>query len=133
MKKEIILKELQLKDLQPSQFYISKDKIEAILKWFKPHDLSNFNPIPIKLLNGKLVMTDGHTRAVVAIMHGLDKVPIVLESDDLSWDMYEKCVEECIKRDIKSPYDLLNQIVDKATYHEKWDKWCDNMQKEFEK
>ena len=42
-------------------------------------------------------------------------------------------VEECIKRDIKSPYDLLNQIVDKATYHEKWDKWCDNMQKEFEK
>lgn len=133
MKKEIILKELQLKDLQPSQFYISKDKIEAILKWFKPNDLSNFNPIPIKLLNGKLVMTDGHTRAVVAIMHGLDKVPIVLESDDLSWDMYEKCVEECIKRDIKSPYDLLNQIVDKATYHEKWDKWCDNMQKEFEK
>lgn len=51
---------IKLKDLQPSQFYISRKKIEEIEKWFK-EDLSNFEAIPYKLLDGKFVMTDGHT------------------------------------------------------------------------
>ena len=74
-----------LKDLQPSQFYISRKKIEEIEKWFK-EDLSNFEAIPYKLLDDKYVMTDGHTRAVVAIMHGIDKAPVIEEKDNLSWD-----------------------------------------------
>lgn len=123
---------LDLKDLQPSQFYISKNKIKEIEKWFK-EDLSNFDPIPVKLLDGRLVMTDGHTRAVVAIMHGIDKVKVVEDNDDLSWDMYRKCVEECLNQGINSPYDLVNRIVDEDAYHKLWDKWCDNMQEEFKK
>ena len=123
---------LDLKDLQPSQFYISKNKIKEIEKWFK-EDLSNFDPIPVKLLDGRLVMTDGHTRAIVAIMHGIDKVKVVEDNDDLSWDMYRKCVEECIKRGITTPYNLTDRIVDEDAYHKLWDKWCDNMQEEFKK
>ena len=123
---------LDLKDLQPSQFYISKNKIKEIEKWFK-EDLSNFDPIPVKLLDGRLVMTDGHTRAIVAIMHGIDKVKVVEDNDDLSWDMYRKCVEECLNQGINSPYDLVNRIVDEDAYHKLWDKWCDNMQEEFKK
>ena len=124
-----IINNLRLKDLQPSQFYISRKKIEEIEKWFK-EDLSNFETIPYKLLDGKYVMTDGHTRAVVAIMHGIDKVPVIEEKDNLSWDMYEECVKECVNQGIYSPYDLVNRIVDEDTYHKLWYKWCDDMQKD---
>ena len=120
---------IKLKDLQPSQFYISRKKIEEIEKWFK-EDLSNFEAIPYKILDGRYVMTDGHTRAVVAIMHGIDKVPVIEEKDNLSWDMYEECVNECLKQGIHSPYDLVNRIVDEDSYHKLWDKWCDDMQKD---
>ena len=124
------LNEIKLKDLQPSQFYISKEKLDTIEKWFNPKDLSNFKSIPIKELDGKFVMTDGHTRVVLAIINGLDKLPLEWDNDDLDWDMYKECVRECERRNILSPYDLLNNIISKDEYDVKWNKWCDKMQEE---
>ena len=129
--KKVKLEELELKDLQVSQFYISNAKLEEIKKWFNKDDLSNFDAIPVKIIDDDIVMTDGHTRAVLAIMNDINKVPLVWESDDLSWDMYQECVKECKRQNIKSPYDLLSRIVDEDEYKDKWDKWCDNMQKEI--
>ena len=119
---------LNLKDLQPSQFFISEKKLQDVQKWFKPSDLSNFEAIPVKMLDGTPVMTDGHTRAVAAILAGLLSVPLVWDRDDLSWEMYRKCVEECRNRQIHSPYDLIHCIIPETDYHDKWDCWCDQMQ-----
>ena len=76
------------------------------------------------------MMTDGHTRAVAAVMAGLESVPLVWDEDELSWDMYRKCVEECRARGVLSPIDLQNRIITEKEYVEKWDKWCDKMQEE---
>ena len=57
---------MPLKDLQPSQFWISEEKLQAVERWFDPADLSGFEPIPVRLLDGRPVMTDGHTRAAAA-------------------------------------------------------------------
>ena len=122
---------LVLTDLQPSQFYISEKKLRDIENWFDPKDLSGFEPIPIKLLDGKLVMTDGHTRAVAAIKAGLDSVPLVWDEDELDWDMYRACVSACQEQNILSPADLLTHIISEEEYKEKWDKWCDIMQAEI--
>ena len=122
---------LVLTDLQPSQFYISEKKLRDIENWFDPKDISGFEPIPIKLLDGKLVMTDGHTRAVVAIKAGLDSVPLVWDEDELDWDMYRACVSACQEQSILSPADLLTRIISEEEYKEKWDKWCDIMQAEI--
>ena len=122
---------LVLTDLQPSQFYISEKKLRDIENWFDPKDLSGFEPIPIKLLDGKLVMTDGHTRAVAAIKAGLDSVPLVWDEDELDWDMYRACVSACQEQNILSPADLLTCIISEEEYKEKWDKWCDIMQAEI--
>lgn len=119
---------LTLKNLQPSQFYISEKKLEDIESWFNPNDSSNFDPIPIKLLDGKPVMTDGHTRAVAAIKAGLELVSLVWDEDDLDWDMYRACVSACRDQNIFSSRDLLDRIISKEEYKEKWDKWCDVMQ-----
>ena len=122
--------ELKLRDLQPSQFYISEKKLRHIREWFDPEDLSGFEPIPVKVLDGVPVMTDGHTRAVAALMEGLDRVPLCPDGDELDWEMYRRCVLECRRQDIMSPADLLGRIVPESEYDEKWNRWCDRMQAE---
>ena len=127
------INELKLKDIQPSQFYISEKKLRDIEGWLNPADLSGFEPIPVKLLDGRPVMTDGHTRAVAALRAGLEAVPLVWDEDELPWDMYRACVAACREQAIASPIDLLSRIISEAEYRERWDKWCDRMQAEVER
>ncbi len=123
-------RELKLHEFQPSQFYISEKKLKDVHKWFDPGDLSGFEPIPVKMLDGVPVMTDGHTRAAAAIAAGLERVPYVWDEDELDWEMYRRCVMECRKQGIFSPADLAGRIVPEHEYEEKWDQWCDRMQAE---
>lgn len=123
--------ELKLKDLQPSQFYISETKLKEIESWFDPKDLTNFAPIPYRLLDGEYVMTDGHTRAAAALRAGLDRVPVIYDEDELDWEMYRACVKACKEKGILSPHDLLGRIICEEEYTEKWDRWCDRMQAEI--
>ena len=125
------IQELSLKDLQPSQFYISEKKLRDVEAWLDPEDLSGFEPILVKILDGTPVMTDGHTRAAAALRAGLTAVPLVADEDDLDWDMYRACVKACKERNIFSPADLLSRIITEQEYKEKWDQWCDNMQTEI--
>ena len=94
--------EFKLKDLQPSQFYISEKKLKAVEGWFNAADLSNFDAIPIKMLDNRPVMTDGHT-----------------------------CVAACREQNIQSPEDLLSRILSEEEYEEKWYRWCSRMQAEI--
>ena len=122
---------LKLRDLQPSQFYISEKKLAEVEQWLSPGDLSNFAPIPVKWLDGRPVMTDGHTRAVAALRAGLEQVPLALEEDELSWDMYRRCVAACRERGILSPLELQERIISEQDYKILWDAWCDDMQREI--
>ena len=132
MKTEIAmeLNDLKLKDLQPSQFYISEKKLREVEAWLDPADLSAFAPIPVKLLDGLPVMTDGHTRAVAALRAGLEAVPLCWDEDDMDWDMYRACVKACRERSVVSPLDRPGRILSAEEYREKWDAWCDAMQAE---
>ena len=121
----------RLTELQPSQFYISEKKLRQVEAWLRLRELSNFEPIPVKLLDGLPVMTDGHTRAAAALRAGLERVPLVWDRDELDWDMYRRCVAECRRRGVNSPAELLRRVISEAEYAEKWDRWCDEMQAEL--
>ena len=116
-----------LKDLQPSQFYISQAKLSNIQAWFRKDDLSNFEPLPVKVLDGIPILTDGHTRAVLAILAGLESVPLVYDEDELDWNLYRYCVEQCTQKGIHSPYDLVDRVISAHDYEEKWIGWCDQI------
>ena len=118
---------LTLKDLQPSQFYISERKLASVEVWFDPADLSNFEPIPVKELDGVPVITDGHTRAVAALRVGVGRVPLVWDTDELDWRLYRACVTACRRRGILSSADLLTRIISAEEYVEQWDAWCDRL------
>ena len=116
-----------LKDLQPSQFYISQAKLSNIQAWFHKDDLSNFEPLPVKVLDGVPILTDGHTRAVSAILAGLESVPLVYDEDELDWNLYHYCVEQCTQKGIHSPYDLVDRVISAYEYEEKWIGWCEQI------
>ena len=116
-----------LKDLQPSQFYISQAKLSNIQAWFRKDDLSHFEPLPVKVLDGIPILTDGHTRAVAAILAGLESVPLVYDEDELDWNLYRYCVEQCSQKGIHSPYDLVDRVISAHDYEEKWIGWCEQI------
>lgn len=118
--------------IQPSQFYISQEKLDAVEAWFAPDRLSAFEPIPIKRLDGELVCTDGHTRCVAALRHGVRFIPFVWDEDELDWEMYRRCVAACKERNVFSAQDLLSRIISAAEYEVKWNHWCDIMQAQVE-
>ena len=121
---------IDISQIQPSQFYISAEKLQAIETWFKPANLSNFDPIPIKKLDGELVSTDGHTRCVAALLAGLTAVPFVWEQDELDWVMYRRCIAACKENGVYSINDLRHRIISASEYEIKWNQWCDAMQAE---
>ena len=120
--------DMRLLDIQPSQFYLSAEKLERIMGWFDPHDLSGFEPLPVKRLNGRVIFTDGHTRAYAAYRAGCTRVPLVWDEDELSWDLYQICVDACLDRGVHSVADLASRILPPEEYAEKWNGWCDEMQ-----
>ena len=126
------ISKLELRDLQPSQLYISEAKLAAVERWLDVSDLSSFDPIPVKELDGIPVMTDGHTRAVAALRAGLVRVPLVWDTDEMDWRMYRACVTMCRRFGILSPQDLESRIISQEDYSAKWDAWCDRMQEDIQ-
>lgn len=118
---------LPLSALQPSQFYLSQAKLTAVQSWFNPHDLSNFQPLPVKLLGDTYILTDGHTRAYAAYMAGLSRVPLCMEPEELDWNAYAACAEAATQRGVTCVADLQGRVLSEADYQEKWLGWCNTL------
>lgn len=113
-----------LTELQPSQLYISEGKLRLVREWFTPDDMENFDPIPVKRFDGRILMTDGHTRAVAAHLAGWDSVPVYWDEDDLDMRSYEIEVCWCKDEGIINPIDLSKRIVPHKDYERLWRKRC---------
>lgn len=107
-----------LKDIQPSQFYVDEDKVAAIQNFIRAGE-----DIIIQVLRqGECYISlDGHTRLYYAAAMGWTEVRAVEEA---SGDSIYGFVEEAVKRNIRTPYDL--QLASHEEYEEKWNKFCDD-------
>ena len=123
---------MNLKDIQPSQLYISSQKLDNVLEWFKPDQYDSYDAIPIKNLNGKVIFTDGHTRAYAAYIGGLKTIKVYWDEDELDWEAYQVCVDWCNFEGIKLIEDLKNRIISPAEYEILWLKRCKNMHNQLE-
>lgn len=120
-----------LKDIQPSQLYVSKEKFFEVLNIHKEPDINLLKPIPIVKLNDEIIYTDGHTRALVAFLKGMDEVRVFWDEDELDWEAYTICVEWCKKENIYTISDLKNRIIPHMNYETLWLKLCREMQKKL--
>lgn len=108
---------LRLKQLQPSQFYVDKDKIAAVSNFIHKADDIIIQVLPYQ---ERFISLDGHTRLYYAVIQGWEHVRAVVETD-AGW--VHGFVKEAEKRNIHTPYDLIP--VSHGEYEEKWNKFCE--------
>jgi hypothetical protein len=122
---------MKLDEIQPSQLYISSDKLRNVRKDF-PSEQASIDPIPIKKLRDQIIFVDGHTRAFAAFQRGFSTVPVYWEYEELDWEAYEICVEWCKEEGIHTIADLKDRVVSHQQYERLWYERCAKMQKKLE-
>jgi hypothetical protein len=122
---------LRLDAMQPSQLYISAGKLEAIEATWDPGDPDALPPIPVKVLDGRLVSTDGHTRGVALVRAGYEEVWAVWEEDEWDWEAYRICIQWCFDAGITSMPDLADRIVGSDAYQRLWLDRCSRMHEDL--
>ena len=111
---------LRIEEIQPSQLYINKEKLKAVLEAFDSGKLQQLEPIPIKKLDGELVSTDGHTRLLALIMTGHVEVECEWEDLEMSWEAYRVCVNWCKDEGILNAFHLKERIIGNEEYQKLW-------------
>lgn len=108
---------VELRDIQPSQFYVDEEKIEAVKSFVnEPGDII----VPLIKTDGRYVSLDGHTRLATAVELGFDEVfGFCTEADEYIYAF----ANEAKKRGICTPYDL--KKVSHAEYDVLWNQFCD--------
>jgi hypothetical protein len=122
---------MKLNAIQPSQLYISSEKLSEVMKAFDPTKPESLEPMPVKKLGNRIILVDGHTRALAAFIHDFSEVMVYWEDEELDWDEYEVCVKWCEDEGIRTIADLKNRIVSQEEYHVLWLKRCEKMQQEL--
>lgn len=107
---------IDIEDIQPSQFYVDKNKVESVSSF-----ITNSNDIivPLAKINDELVSLDGHTRLHLATKRGYKQV---YGFYTLAEDYIRDFVLEAKRRNILTPYDL--KVLTHEEYEKKWYAFC---------
>ena len=125
------VKNIRIVELGLSQLYLNADKLSNISKWFKQHDLSDFEPLPVHNFgNGRLTLTDGHSRAFIAYMAGLEEIPVIYDTDEMVTSkigqlFYKNDIIWCDRFNLRNICDLECRIVSNEDYKKLWIARCD--------
>ena len=120
---------IAISSLQPSQLYINESKLEKIHEIIKGRGIIALLPVPVKKLQGKLILTDGHTRALALHQLGYSMIMAEWETDELDWEEYEICLNWCVDDNITGIKDLNDRIISNKDYSDLWLKRCEDNRK----
>ena len=114
---QVQLMKLYLEQIQPSQFFVDKDKIAAVSTFIQDSKDIIVQVLPYE---GRYISLDGHTRLYYAVTKGWHCVrAVIVPSDDWVYSF----VTEAKKRGIYTPKDMT--LVSHIEYEEKWNRFCD--------
>lgn len=110
--------EIDIFELQPSQFFVNEDKVNAVSSFVNS---SKDVVIPIIKKDEMIIVLDGHTRLYAASMKGIKTVFVFdTETDQYIYDF----VQEAQRRNIKNVSDL--KRLSHEDYEKEWYSYCDN-------
>ena len=115
---------VNIKDLHPTQLYLSEKKLEGIQTLYQSAEIINVDPISILEFGDCLLITDGHHRAYQALLAGQDTISAEFDRDGGD-ELYHLYAQACEERKIYSVLDLKNHILAQDEYEAKWYNWCD--------
>ena len=116
--------EVNIKDLHPSQLYLSEKKLQDIQMLYQSVEKPSINPISVLAFGNRLLITDGHHRAYQALLLGQDTISAEFDKDGVD-ELYHLYAQACEERKIYSILDLKNRILPQDEYEAKWYNWCD--------
>lgn len=123
---------MKLGEIQPSQLFISSEKLSQVMKSFDHLRPESLEPLPVKKLGNQVIFTDGHTRAFAAFLCGFSEIRVFWDEDELDWEAYEICMECCKEDGIHTIADLKDRVVAPREYEVLWHKRCEEMQQDLE-
>ena len=115
--------EIKIKDLHPTQLYLSEKKLQDIQILYQSVERPNINPISVLAFGDCLLITDGHHRAYQALLLGQDTISAEWDKDGGD-ELYHLYMQACEERKIYSILDLKNHILPEDEYEAKWYNWC---------
>ena len=115
---------VNIRDLHPTQLYLSEKKLQDIQMLYQSVKLINVDPISILAFGNRLLITDGHHRAYQALLLGQDTISAEFDKDGGD-ELYHLYAQACEERKIYSILDLKNRILPQDEYEAKWYNWCD--------
>ena len=116
--------EVNIKDLHPSQLYLSEKKLQDIQMLYQSVEKPSINPISVLAFGNRLLITDGHHRAYQALLLGQETISAEFDKDSGD-ELYHLYAQACEERKIYSILDLKNRILPQEEYEAKWYNWCD--------
>ena len=116
--------EVNIKDLHPTQLYLSEKKLEDIQMLYQSAEIINMDPISVLASRDRLLITDGHHRAYQALLAGKNTISAEWDKDGGD-ELYHLYAQACEERKIYSILDLKNRILTQDEYEAKWYNWCD--------
>ena len=117
---------ISISKLQPSQLYLSDEKLKKVEKYLNSIDIDQVEPLPVKQIGDITFLTDGHTRAYL-LSKRIKKIKVYQDQDDLDWFSYMVCISWAKKYDIEKIEDLGTRIIDHNNYKELWLDRCASM------
>lgn len=115
---KVKLFELPLEQIQPSQFYVDKDKLQAVGSFIRePNDIV----IPVLEYEGRYASADGHTRLYLAYQRGYEHVRAFMEEDQ---EYIYKFVKEAKSWGVFHVKDM--ELLSHEEYEIKWNQFCDD-------
>ena len=116
--------EVNIKNLHPTQLYLSEKKLQDIQMLYQSKEKPNINPISVLAFGNCFLITDGHHRAYQALLVGQDTISAEFDRDGGD-ELYHLYAQVCDDRKIYSVLDLKNHILPEDEYEAKWYNWCD--------
>ena len=116
--------EVKIKDLHPSQLYLSEKKLQEIQTLYQSVEKPSINPISVLAFGDRLLITDGHHRVYQALLTGQNTISAEWDKDGGD-ELYHLYAQVCEERKIYSILDLKNHILAQDEYEAKWYNWCD--------
>jgi len=107
---------VRIDQLQPSQPYLSKARLENILR----NTAFLLYPVAVRELNGRLCAIDGHERLMALHSLGRTEVEVYLDDSERDGKIWQKCVEICMSEGISSILDLENRFVTPSGFRQLW-------------
>ena len=124
---------IELLDLQPNNWYISREKLDRVREVWERGLQDNLPPVLVSYIDGQASLIDGHSRAYAAYERGVTKILAHIEDlNDIegSSELYIHIHKEGPRQGISNIADLADRILEPEDYQRKWIGYCSNWLKE---